>query len=346
MRKIKYLFVALFALVSMAVSAQNRAVQQDKFFDQTYVGITAGYDAAIQPWEGVGVVNGLKVGKFITPVVGFEIEGQVFTDGLYKDLLTHRVGTNVLLNLNYLGGYKGKRDRFEVLTVTGLGWQRNYTDYTNGMYTKFGLQLNYNLSQSFYLSLVPAITYTFIPNDKFDVRNADGSVVLGLTYRFKNSHGTRDFALCKYNYTQDDIDQLNAKINEMQARIAKFKQATENRRHHEPRVVEKVVEVPVFATIGFVHNSAEISPIYALNVKTIAEAMKGTDKVYTITGYASEEGTTEHNQALSEARAQAVVDALVAEGVPADRLKVVGAGATTEFGEQLDLNRTVKIVAE
>ena len=46
-----------------------------------------------------------------------------------------------------------------------------------------------------------------------------------------------------------------------------------------------------------------------------------------VEGHTDAEGIPERNQPLSERRAQAVVDSLIAAGVPADRLSSVGYAA-------------------
>ena len=59
-----------------------------------------------------------------------------------------------------------------------------------------------------------------------------------------------------------------------------------------------------------------------------------------IKGYASPEGNPELNQRLSEARANAVKQALVDRyGVSADRLTIQGMGATDELFDEIDFNR-------
>ncbi|WP_158747329.1 OmpA family protein [Acidisphaera sp. L21] len=52
----------------------------------------------------------------------------------------------------------------------------------------------------------------------------------------------------------------------------------------------------------------------------------------TITGYADTSGSAEANDLLSKLRAQIVIDQLVADGVPAARLKRADRGATPDVG--------------
>jgi outer membrane protein OmpA-like peptidoglycan-associated protein len=52
----------------------------------------------------------------------------------------------------------------------------------------------------------------------------------------------------------------------------------------------------------------------------------------TVTGYADSTGSAQANIYLTQLRAQRVIDAMVADGVPASRLKMVAAGRQEEPG--------------
>jgi len=84
------------------------------------------------------------------------------------------------------------------------------------------------------------------------------------------------------------------------------------------------------ATVNFLVNSARLSPEAKTqldDVATAAATLKGY--VIEITGFASAEGSTAHNKALSERRKQAVIDYLVeTHNVPLRRI-----GTSYGFGE-------------
>ena len=70
--------------------------------------------------------------------------------------------------------------------------------------------------------------------------------------------------------------------------------------------------------------------------------MKATTSKYKIAGFADKgTGSVSINQKLSEARAQAVYDALIAEGVSPDRLEKVAMGGTDPMFGKAYLNRVV-----
>lgn len=73
-----------------------------------------------------------------------------------------------------------------------------------------------------------------------------------------------------------------------------------------------------------------------------------TATAITIEGHTSSEGSTDYNQALSERRAQAVVDALVSLGIPAGTLTALGVGEARPLAGNDDengrsMNRRVEV---
>ena len=131
----------------------------------------------------------------------------------------------------------------------------------------------------------------------------------------------------------------------------------------ETKIVEKVVEkevikeVPVevvkevikevsgsgAAAIFFKIGRSQISPEGMVNVKLMAKIMKDSpNTTYKIAGFADKAtGSVKTNQTLSEKRAQAVYDALVAEGVNPSQLEKVAMGGTDPMFEKAYLKRVV-----
>ncbi len=94
-------------------------------------------------------------------------------------------------------------------------------------------------------------------------------------------------------------------------------------------------EIVDLAPVQFATNSAEILPASAATLDAAAEvilaAPEGTKVA--VRGYTDVRGDDEANLALSQARTESVVAALVERGVDAAALSPVGLGETEQFGE-------------
>lgn len=97
------------------------------------------------------------------------------------------------------------------------------------------------------------------------------------------------------------------------------------------------------------YNSAAIKPTAAANLTNLANSLKqypNTEVV--IVGHTDSDGTYEYNQDLSERRARAAADYLVAQGVARSRIRATGLGetepiATNETAAGKAQNRRVEI---
>ncbi|WP_107851119.1 OmpA family protein [Oceanimonas marisflavi] len=77
----------------------------------------------------------------------------------------------------------------------------------------------------------------------------------------------------------------------------------------------------------FAHDKSNITPKYRDEINRMATFMeKNPELKLLLEGHASQVGTPEYNLALSKRRAQAVRQALMKEGVPGERLEIIGYG--------------------
>lgn len=108
----------------------------------------------------------------------------------------------------------------------------------------------------------------------------------------------------------------------------------------KPVVTEKIVQVPsqekalyeLFENVYFDFDKADITGASLATVDKIARIMlSDTQKRYLITGCTDARGSQQYNMMLSKKRADAVVEALVQRGVPAERLKSRGVGKKISY---------------
>ena len=318
MKKFLLMMALLFSFIT--VNAQT-AIEESKVFDNTYVGVTAG---AMTPlgFNSVFPVNtvvGLKLGKEITPVVGFEVEGLAsFNDNHFGDFKTGIKATNLggalTLNIsNLFAGYNGKPRPIEFKTNTGIGWLHTYGDVNNALTAKTALDVVWNIGNKRAISVIvsPGVYWNLnsfdgaISNIKFNKHHAQFALMASFVWHFKTSNGTRHFK--KY-----DVGSMISEINRLNEELAKKPTEVE-------KIVEKVVvETPTAAVAQAVSNVTYV--FFAQNSYVLTDdAKKSLDTVqageYDINGYASPEGTDEYNMQLSKRRAEAVANYLTNKGI-------------------------------
>lgn len=141
----KKIFSFIVAFVMMITLANAQTVESSRLFENTYVtvfggGTTTGqfnqvptpffWDGAKGVMQGVRPYMGLELGKYVTPVVGFSVEGLGFVNTTTSNTFFDEsaVLANGKLNFsNWFGGYKGQPRKVEVVGVLGMGWGRDYT---------------------------------------------------------------------------------------------------------------------------------------------------------------------------------------------------------------------------
>lgn len=103
------------------------------------------------------------------------------------------------------------------------------------------------------------------------------------------------------------------------------------------KVSSELEEFVARQKISFRAEKTELTPASAKILDALAERLKSENVRIKITGHSCALGSKEINQRISEKRAQVVKEALVARGVPAERIDTQGAADTEPAGD----NRTV-----
>lgn len=357
MKKILFMFALIMGVVS--ANAQN-AIQTTKFTDNVTVGVNAGVATPLSfnKMFPVSPIVGVRVGKDFTPVFGVNVEGTTWLGSNDKQLwanlpnderirLSNRfdaqqyhnafrgvnVGLNGTVNLtNLFLDYNGTPRNFELITVTGLGWGHVFVPSALGrdrdnLTAKTALDFTWNLGSKKATSIFvePAVLWNLngrgYDGIQFNKNRAQLAISVGFTYRFKTSNGTHNFKKWDVGALLDENDILKAKLDEC-----------ENR---EPKVIEKIVKVPVDAAT--VRNGNDVWVVtFATGSSSLTNEAKyilnqvGDNIVVDVTATASPDGSAEFNQRLSERRAAVVADFLTNRGVKVNSF--IGKGVNPETG--------------
>jgi len=331
---------------------------------------------------------GVRVGKNFTTVFGLAADADMHfksnkkwylgSKTLIEDLSVNLLGTFNLSNL--FGTYQGEPRAFEVIALGGFGWEHdfNHISKANGLNSRVAVDFAFNLgaAKAIQLYVEPSLTYNLkswiggvdesvyagylaninYPGMKYDINRSYFSIKAGLNYKFGNSNGTHNFATAQLR-DQNEIDQLNAKINELRAesnakdgkiaadgRTIADLQAQLTACQNKPAPTAKVVvkqNAQLQPIVIFGAGKTSIDAAQYASIEMVAKYMRNhKDAKILIKGYASPEGDEEKNKALAEGRAESVKNALIKRyKIAADRISAQGMGATSELSEENDFNR-------
>lgn len=369
----KFIFMLLVMFTSLSVSAQT--VEHSKFFDNFYVGVNTGAAGWLHPHtinhstflNSMHSVSGVRVGKYITPVVGFELDMEVGMANHHKFVDHTMFGGNLMVNLNNaIHGYLGEPDRVEVVPFVGIGWHHTYGDkslVTNNIASKFGSQVNFNMGKEkkWQINVIPSINYIMTDNGfgmmtgqpRFDAHRATINMQVGVTYKFKNSNGKHNFVVCPYSYTEADYKKLLNTIKERDEMLAK---AYNTKDELDKALVAKQKEIDALnaremtvvenininSAVGFEIGKADIHYTQKAGLLNLVEIVKNSDTKFVVVGYAdAKTGSKERNLKLSEMRANAVKKFLVDNGVKEENITVEFKGDTEQLYSDNEVNRVV-----
>ena len=362
--KIKFLALSvIMAGASMFANAQETEnYYTKKATDNIFFGFGIGGMSVINGGFNTPTLNlNIQLGKYITPTWGVRAE----ISGLWQSLdkqdhvwfetnktkywnyckMFGELNLDAMLNVtNWLGGYNPDRAidfylfagptlnlssegaQFTGNTTDNFAWVENADNMKVRFGATAGLGLAYNLSSKWALNLEGRLGATpSVFGDASDCRSAEatGRLTLGATYTF----GGKKFAKVEDRVVEKVVEKQV--IKEVPVEVVK----------------EVIKEIPgaASAAIFFKIGKSVISPEGMVNVKLMAKVIKDNPKaIYKVAGFADKAtGTVAGNQTLSENRAQAVFDALVAEGVNPSQLEKVAMGGTDPMFEKGYLNRVV-----
>jgi outer membrane protein OmpA-like peptidoglycan-associated protein len=230
----------------------------------------------------------------------------------------------------------------------GTTWSKTLSDkkartYVNG---SLGLLAKFNVSNYFDIDLEargelsPSYYGTLVHPSK-----TTGALYLtvGATYTFGGKKWVTCDAKVDMSGINDELNRYRSRLAQAEADLAACRNALANQK---PQTTEVVKEIKVAGprAIFFKLGSAKFDDYGKVNIDMAAKIMKeNPNKKYKVMGYAdSATGSSSLNQTLTEKRAQAVYDALVAQGVNRDQLEIVANGGTADmFYNSNALNRVV-----
>lgn len=244
----------------------------------------------------------------------------------------------------------------------------------NYLTSKLGIDFAFNLGEkkAWQVYVEPSINYALVAGGKdcnaqlgqyTGMYNLNKSMVqlnAGVIYKFKTSNGTHNFAYSQLR-DQSEIDGLNGKINSLRnmlndkdaaiaglnKQVASLKDqlarktvAVEKAAARETNAKKEVGAV-LQPSVIFRQGKSVIDPAQYAQIEMVAKYMKNHPEAkILVEGYASPEGKAEYNQKLSQARADAVKNALVKKyKIAEDRISVKGCGITDKLFDEYDFNR-------
>ena len=306
-------------------------------------------------WPGRTTFGGeISVGKWATPAFGMRFKTQaawgrqvnVDAKAGNPTFTQFNMSLQPMLNLNNLFcGYKPRV--WNISLYGGFGFLYNKdADGFSMLYTA-GLFNTFNVTKRFHINLD---IYADLSEDDMDgavnpvgysprvIKTRDW--VLGLSAGVGVNLGkvgwekAPDMDAILANH-KAQIDALNSSISGLEAENTALKSSLAKK---PKEVVKEVVKTvggfeSTSASVFFNINKSTIASKKDLvNVQELVNSAKKGNKKIVITGYAdSKTGSAAYNQALSEKRAQAVKDAIVAMGFDAANIETIGQGGVADL---------------
>ena len=288
----------------------------------------------------------ISIGKWFTPGIGLRtkvsgIWGKTVSDGTTEGNSNKywMINEQVLFNMsNLICGYNPDRV-WNVIPFVGGGITRSCSINLYAMQLGVGLLNEFKVSKRVAVNL--ELGWNRCEGDADGVDKSDGYrgwdthdnnlyAEVGLTFNIGKKIGwnkTPDVAALQA-ISKSQLDDLNAKLADEQAENAKLQNQLANQKPAETitKSVKELITTPisVFFNIGKI-DVASLKDL--VNVQALAKYAKENNSKILVTGYADKAtGSVAINKALSEKRANTVVDELVKLGVNHDNISTASYG--------------------
>lgn len=270
---------------------------------------------------------------------------------------------DVMVNLsNWIGGYREDRIYYAVPYVgfgyTAMSWTEKTRGTYNGEYAAtFGLLNKFRLCQNIDLNL--DLRSWLFPEKGLPAEVECGGRYafafigsIGVTYRFNKTSWTPAYSQTVVDGYVDSIDKLNREVNNANENIGTLNKEIEELEAENKELKKSVAPVAeqvvnVHTVVFFDKNVHELSTFAMATIDKYVSSMKSTNTKITVIGYADRStGTPEFNDAISQKRAEAVKEYMVAKGIAENRIEVkwVGANEPAFSEDDVEINRCVVIM--
>lgn len=233
---------------------------------------------------------------------------------------------DIMVNLcNLIGGYNPDR-LYSCIPYAGIGLA-HVTDkpVANELAFNCGIQNAFRISKRWDINFN---INAMICDERFSGeegnRHFDAllGATVGATFRFGKTGWETPVTKNVTVVDNDAINRMRGEMAQLEAENARLRALAEKKSAEK---VDRVAELIAAGNVIFFKiDTWQITEQSKANLSFLADAIKNTKGIYTVTGYADKgTGTPEWNEELSKKRAEAAYNCLVNEfGVPADRLQI------------------------
>jgi outer membrane protein OmpA-like peptidoglycan-associated protein len=295
-----------------------------------------------------------SVGKWMNPQSGFRLKGQ--GGSLSKSESNgenhyYNIHLDAMLNIaNYWGAYSPQK-LLNLTPYIGLGYGHHFNSQdiiADALLVNGGFQLGFRLSKRIHLDFDLGIT---VAPDYFDgeIKGTQNDVIVALSGGLTFTLGKTAFeSVVPYNSALINVlnDRINQLLEDNQALSKSLLACPEYPESPEsPNVIPEITnEINFIPNVVFFRiNSAKVDKNQQISIYNTSEFLKAYGEKIKVVGYADNQtGTNSYNLKLSEKRAKAVAQELVAKyNIPSQKIVIEWKGSEEQPYPENEWNRVV-----